>query len=150
MSFLAVFTSGITVVVSRTTNAKLGKVIGNIKSTFYNYLTGLIVSILILFLSQEQMGSILPPKKVTDYVMYLGGIIGVVAIMLSNYVTPRISSFQLTIILFISQLFTGILIDWISYETFSLGKVIGGLLAILGLTYNTWIDYRVESTPPTT
>ena len=135
-------TCGITVIISRTTNAQLSKHISNRASTFYNYLTGGIVSLIVLLISKEIAPSWVFPDSLSGYIMYLGGIVGVFSILLSNYITPKISAFQLTIILFISQIFTGIIIDWLRYDTLSIGKVIGGILVLFGLIYNTYIDYK--------
>ena len=142
MAFFAAITCGITVIISRTTNAQLSKNISNRASTFYNYLTGGIVSLIVLLISKEIAPSWVFPDNLSGYIMYLGGIVGVFSILLSNYITPKISAFQLTIILFISQIFTGIIIDWLRYDTLSIGKVIGGILVLFGLIYNTYIDYK--------
>lgn len=145
MALFAALTCGITVIVSRTTNAQLSKHISNTASTFYNYLTGGIVSLIVLLISKEIAPSWVLPNSLSGYLMFLGGIVGVFSILLSNYITPRISAFQLTIILFISQIFTGIIIDWLRYDTLSVGKVIGGLLVLFGLIYNTYIDYKQQN-----
>lgn len=142
MALFAAFACGITIVISRTTNAQLGKSIHNTASTFFNYLTGSVVALLFLLLSQEVFPGLSLPKSWSGYLMYLGGIVGVLSISLSNYIAPRISAFQLTIILFISQIFTGLLIDWLRYNTLSFGKLIGGILIIIGLVYNTYIDNK--------
>lgn len=145
MALFAALTCGITIIVSRTTNAQLGKHISNTASTFYNYLTGGIISLIVLLISKEIAPSWVLPNSLSGYLMFLGGIVGVFSILLSNYITPRISAFQLTIILFISQIFTGIIIDWLRYDTLSVGKVIGGFLVLFGLIYNTYVDYKQQN-----
>ncbi|RHW65938.1 EamA-like transporter family protein, partial [Clostridium botulinum] len=65
---------------------------------------------------------------------------GVLVIVLSSYVTPKISSFYLTLIIFIGQLFVGIIIDYFTLNKLSLGNMLGGLLVLIGLTYNLLID----------
>lgn len=142
MALLAAVTCGITVVVSRTTNAGLSRSISNTASTFYNYLTGGIVSLIVLLLSNEIAPSWVLPNSISEFIMFFGGIVGVFSILLSNYITPKISAFQFTIILFISQIFTGIIIDWLRYDTLSIGKIIGGILVLFGLIYNSYIDYK--------
>ncbi|WP_455717519.1 DMT family transporter [Anaerosporobacter sp.] len=142
MALFAAITCGITVVISRTTNASLSSYIKNTGSTFYNYLTGGIVSLIVLLLSNEIAPSWVFPNSLNGYIMYFGGIVGVFSTLLSNYITPKISAFQFTIILFISQIFTGIIIDWLLYDTLSVGKILGGILVLVGLIYNTYIDYK--------
>jgi bacterial/archaeal transporter family-2 protein len=150
MALFAAITCGITVVISRTTNAQLSKHISNTASTFYNYLTGGIVSLIVLIISKEIAPAWVFPNSISGYLMFFGGIVGVFSILLSNYITPKISAFQLTIILFISQIFTGIIIDWLRYDTLSIGKIVGGFLVLLGLIYNTYVDYKRNSDKLTT
>jgi transporter family-2 protein len=50
------------------------------------------------------------------------------------------SSLYITLIIFIGQLFTGIIIDCITIKTIPLAKIIGGLLVVLGLAYNLYVD----------
>lgn len=65
--------------------------------------------------------------------------------MISNYTTPKVSSFYLSLIVFLGQLSIGILIDYYSYNTVSMWKIIGGLLILLGLSYNILIDKSFDS-----
>ena len=52
----------------------------------------------------------------------------------------------LTLLLFIGQLFTGMLLDYLVAGDFSLNKIIGGVLVIAGLSYNLWIDTKRSKT----
>ncbi|WP_310602530.1 DMT family transporter [Anaerosporobacter sp.] len=144
MALFAAVACGITVVISRTTNAQLSKHISNTASTFYNYITGFIVSLVVLLVSREIAPHFVFPTNLNGYVMFFGGIVGVFSVLLSNYITPKISAFQLTIILFVSQIFTAIIIDWLRYDTLSVGKILGGILVLFGLIYNTYIDFKQE------
>lgn len=71
-----------------------------------------------------------------------GGLVGVVVIVLSCYLTPKISAFYFTIIMFIGQLFAGIAIDYFNLNVLSPGKLIGGILVFTGLAFNQYIDNR--------
>ena len=71
---------------------------------------------------------------------YLGGAIGILVVLLSNYTTPKVSNLSLSLLVFIGQLSIGILIDYYSYSTVSIGKILGGILILLGLSYNMIID----------
>lgn len=50
--------------------------------------------------------------------------------------------FYLTLLLFVGQLFGGMLLDYLVSGDFSLQKVVGGLLVLVGLSYNLWVDSR--------
>lgn len=120
MGLLAIL-AGMSIVISRTINANLASKIGIFQGTIFNYLVGLVVISV-------------------PWWTYLGGIVGVLVVSLSSYITPRISAFYLTILIFISQLFVGTLVDYALLGVFSHGKIIGGLLVFVGLTYNLYLD----------
>ena len=140
--FVAIL-AGITIVISRVINFSLSERIGILQSTFYNYVVGLIFSMLILFFSKE----VFVLSKLNDVqglFPYLGGAVGIIVVMLSIYLSPRISAFYLTLFIFVGQLFMGIVIDYMTLNTLSLGKIVGGLLVFVGLGYNLIIDKKLE------
>ena len=73
---------------------------------------------------------------------YIGSVLGVGVVFLSNYMAVRISAFYLTLLIFIGQLFSGVLIDFVILDSLSLGKLLGGLLVLIGLSYNLYLDKR--------
>ncbi|CAM4227100.1 membrane protein [Bacillus manliponensis] len=132
--------AGVSIVVSRIINANLAKKIGTFQGTFFNYVTGLLVSILFLFFSSESLSLSTTTLQSIPFAAYLGGLVGVIVIVASNYITPKISSFYLTLFIFVGQLFMGVVIDFFTLHDISIGKVIGGVLVLLGLTYNLMLD----------
>jgi uncharacterized membrane protein YdcZ (DUF606 family) len=136
--------AGVSIVVSRIINSKLGNKIGVFQSTFYNFLTGLLFSIIILFFSKESLMSISSTFSSIPFVAFIGGLIGVVFITLSNYIAPKISTFYMTLLIFIGQLFVGIIIDYFTLNQLSIGKIIGGVIVAIGLAYNLIIDKQTE------
>ena len=143
MFYLYVFiaiVAGITVVLGRILNSRLAEHIGTVQGTLINYIVGLIFSIIFLFLTSETLSISNIQFTTIPFWAYLGGAVGVAVVMLSNYITPRISTFYSTLLLFIGQLFVGILIDYLVLKDFSMGKLIGGILVLLGLVYNLWVD----------
>lgn len=137
--FLAII-SGISIVVSRIINSNLAEEIGVLEGTFYNFLTGFILSCIFLLISNEFITLSHETFASTPFYLYLGGIIGVATISLSNFITPKTSSFYLTLLIFIGQLFMGILIDYITFSQLSTGKIIGGIFVIIGLAWNLYAD----------
>ncbi len=139
--FIAIL-SGISVVVSRILNSNLAKEIGIFQGTLFNYVVGLFFSFIFLLLSNEI--SYVPALRLQGipFWAYLGGLTGLLVVVLSSYVTPRISAFYLTLLVFIGQLFVGIIIDYFTLNKLSIGKIIGGLLVLFGLSYNLLIDKK--------
>lgn len=136
--------SGVSVVISRIINSKLAEEIGTFQGTFFNYLTGLIASTIFLLITKDYIN--IPPIHELNLPIYsyLGGSIGILVVVLSNYTTPKVSSFSLTLLVFIGQLSIGIIIDYFNSNTLSIGKLIGGLFILIGLTYNIVVDKKIE------
>lgn len=130
--------AGVTIVVSRILNANLAKELGELQSTFYNFLTGLIFSIIILLFCNETFNA--NEFNLIPFYAYIGGFIGIVSITLSNKIAPKISAFYMTLLIFIGQLLIGIIIDNFIFNEFSLGKILGGILVVIGLSYNLMLD----------
>lgn len=65
-------------------------------------------------------------------------------VSLQVFLSSKVSSFYLTLLLFVGQLFTGIIIDYFSTVKISIYQVIGGILVVVGLGYNLYIDKSKE------
>ncbi|MBS4803762.1 MAG: DMT family transporter [Clostridium sp.] len=137
--------AGVSVVISRIYNSRIAEEIGTFQGIFVNYVTGLISSFLLFMLTKDYIN--INPESYSNIPLYayLGGGIGILVVMISNYTTPKVSSFYLSLIVFLGQLSIGILIDYYSYNTVSMWKIIGGLLILLGLSYNILIDKSFDS-----
>lgn len=134
--------SGVSTVISRIINANLSTKIGMYQSTFYNFLTGLLFSIITLLFSKESFINCLPILTVIPITAYLGGLVGVASISISNFVAPKISAFYMALLIFIGQLFVGIIIDYFTLDILSIGKVVGGIIVVIGLSYNLMLDKK--------
>jgi transporter family-2 protein len=60
----------------------------------------------------------------------------------SNIVIPKIPTIYSTLLIFIGQIFTGIIIDYFRAGFVSKGKVIGGVLILVGILYNSNVDKK--------
>lgn len=136
--------SGVSIIISRIINANLSSKIGTYQSTFYNFLTGLLFSIILLFFSREVFSSSIPQLSSIPITAYLGGLVGVASISMSNLIAPKISAFYMAILVFVGQLFVGIVIDYFTLGEFSIAKVIGGIIVVIGLCYNLLIEKKTS------
>lgn len=134
--------AGVTVTSARLINSNLGSKIGMLQSTFYNYVVGLSVSTIFWLISCE--GFSFTRLNGIPIWAYCGGLVGVAIVTASSIVAQKISAFYLTITIFCGQLFTGMLIDYFVSSSFSIGKLLGGLLVILGLLYNLYVDRKTQ------
>ncbi|WZL71397.1 DMT family transporter [Defluviitalea saccharophila] len=142
IAILASFLAGVSIVVSRIINANLAQKIGLLQGTFINYIVGLIFALLFFIISKEPLGVLNHSLGSIPLWAYFGGLFGMVIVMLQNYVSHKISSFNLTLLIFIGQLFIGIIIDYFTLHQLSIGKVIGGIFVLGGLTYNLMLDQK--------
>lgn len=139
-------TAGGSIVLARNINSELAIRIGLLQGTFLNNLIGLLFSLLFMLFSGEVLRLSTNLSRHIPIWAYLGGLLGVIVVSVSNFLTPKISAFYLTLLIFIGQLFTGLIIDYFAVGNISTGKIIGGILVLSGLTYNSIIDKRAFKT----
>lgn len=133
---------GILTTLSMIVNSSLGKKIGVLQSTCINYIVGLICSTLVLIL----LGSSVKVNAETflkmPFYIFLGGAIGVSVVYFSNIIIPKIPVVYSTLLLFVGQVVTGIIIDFFVMSEISFSKLIGAIVIIIGILYNSKIDAK--------
>ena len=134
------FLSGWSMVLARMANASLAQTSGTGFSTLMNYVTGLTGSLL-LFASLGFPKAAAFPVPGVSFVIYLGGALGALGIFLCNVVTPRLPALQMSLIVFVGQIFSGMALDALSGR-FAVGTLVGGLLVAVGMLLNTRADRR--------
>jgi uncharacterized membrane protein YdcZ (DUF606 family) len=128
--------AGFSIILSRILNANMALKIGIYQSTLMNYITGLSLSVmLVCFMPHEIRYTTGIP-----FWAFAGGILGVMVIALSSYITHRVSNFDITLLIFIGQLATGAILDIVLGNPISTTKIIGGAMIIIGLGYNILVD----------
>lgn len=139
--FIALIT-GVLVIGSMIVNSRLGDRIGLFQGVLVNYTVGLFFAILFLLFNLNSVT--LTPQVITNIPIwaYLGGVLGFIIVAISNIIIPKIPTIYTTLLIFMGQLFTGIIIDSLGGNIISKGKVIGGILIFFGLLYNLRIDKK--------
>lgn len=144
-NFIAVavsFASGVLLVIAQVLNAKLSENIGIYTSTLFNYVTGLITAILICIILGKNEPMFTDFSFSPKLYIYLGGILGVCIVLISNITILKISVFYMALFVFIGQVFSGIILDAILTQTFPLQNIIGGILTSAGLILNLILDKK--------
>ena len=122
--------AGVTVLLSRLINGRLSRASSVSTATFSNYAAGLLGSLLLLpFLGLPET----IPQNI-PFTAFLGGAVGTAVVIISNHIVGRISSFYMTLALFVGQVVAGLLLDMLLEGSFPLRTALGGLLVLLGLT----------------
>lgn len=138
---LAVFCGCITII-SMIINSHLAKKIGTLQGTLINYIVGLTTTILLMIIVKSSANLPFSSFIKIPWWALLGGLLGVAVVASSNIVLPKIPTIYTTLLIFIGQLFTGILIDYFRVGFISKGKIIGGILILLGLLYNSNVEKK--------
>lgn len=139
MAIILSICNGITVVLGRVFNAQLGARAGVKYSTLMNYLVGLIGTLAII-LFYGNIWEVPFPQKDMPFVYYLGGMLGVGGVAFGAWATSRAPSMQMTLIIFITQLFTGLMLDAFLLDKFSPGQLVGGVIVLVGVVLNVLAD----------
>lgn len=147
MVFIAIIVSvsaGIAIVFGRIFNAKMAEKMGLFQGALINYIAGFIVSILLTLIMREYLVFSHELFMGIPIWAYLGGILGIGIVVMSSYLTHKVSAFYLTLLIFLGQLVTGVFIDYFVTKEVPIGKSIGGILVVIGFLYNLKVDYQKE------
>lgn len=141
MILLAIL-GGVLTTLSMIVSSTLGKKIGLIQSTIIHYIGGLIGGVFILIgIGSASTLSIVDMSRMPLYI-FLGGIIGVIVVYTSNIVIPKIPVVYSTLLMFSGQMLCAIIIDTIVMGEFSWQKLLGAIVVILGIFYNSKVDSK--------
>ena len=136
---------GVLTTLSMVVSSSLGKKIGLIQSTIIHYIGGLIGGIFILIgMGSVSVPSIIDMSRMPLYI-FLGGIMGVMVVYASKVVIPKIPVVYSTLLMFSGQMLCAIVIDAIVMGDFSWKKLLGAIIVILGIFYNSKIDEKEEN-----
>lgn len=127
--------AGVSVVLSRTVNAGLAGKTGELQSSLINHITGLWVAVIFLciFGRNELMAF---HAVIGEWWIYLGGTLGVAVVLLFNITVPKVPAFQLTLLTFVGQIFSGIVMDLLAEHPYSQETLFGGILVAGGVFVN--------------
>lgn len=142
MPIIVSLMAGVTISLSRVLNASLAKATSTVASTVCNYITGLIVSLAILFMFGYGDAAFTGARISANIWIYLGGLLGVGVIVLSNITMLKISSFYVALLMFLGQVLAGVLLDTYSTGVFSPTTLLGSALVAIGLCINLYIDKK--------
>lgn len=132
--------SGVTLVLSRMINADLAKTTGAVNGAFINHLVGLPAGLAALLLLGRGEPSLSMCIAEIPWWAYLGGIVGVIVVILTNYAVPKISAFQATLLIFVGQILAGIIIDMLTGATQSRQLIFGAIIVTAGVLASAAVD----------
>lgn len=136
--------TGLTVVLSRTINGTLSKRCSASLSAWYNHLVGLGVSLLLFFAAGLPGTFPVTLLQPTQLWLLTGGLMGVAVVTASNFLVHHISSYSLTLLLFVGQIFAGVGLDYLLEGTLSPRELLAGFLLAAGFGLNAWASGKKE------
>lgn len=129
LAIVCALMSGGTIVLNRMLNAEQGKRIGVWPSTVFNYVTGLLTSLVVLVgMGAWGIGG-LPPT----WWLYCGGLIGVGVVAMSSLAAPHLPVFLMTLLMFVSQFGAGMVLDAVKGVGMVGWRAAGAAVVVLGL-----------------
>ena len=138
MYYILAFIAGTLTIISMVTNSTLAKYVGTAQSTLVNFITGLLVSLVMFFFFNNQS---LPFISFPLWAL-LGGFLAVFIVIITNLVIPKIPAIYTSLLIFVGQLLTGIIIDFLVNHSVNSNKIIGVSIIVLGLFFNFMVDKK--------
>ncbi len=138
MLILIPILSGVLITFNMAVNSKIAQETNLLEGVFINYFFGLSTIFLISLFIQNNF-SFAPTYA------YLGGIIGVIVIFLSNYIVPKIPVIYTSFLILTGQVFIGIIFDFLFYNNFQIFKIIGTIFMFLGFLYLFIFDLKKQN-----
>lgn len=130
---LALITGG-SVILTMVLNTRLAHFVGLFKGTQVNYIVGTISMLIVVLIWQANLtDDIKVLSSINPIILLGGGLLGVCVVASINYVLPNIPTFHGTILIFLGQICTGLAIDYLISDLFSIQKFIGAIIVFTGL-----------------
>lgn len=139
MFYVLALMSGFFIIGSMFINSRLSIKIGKIESLIVAMAVGSLVS-LIAFASNIYFTDVFPSFNTVKIWMLSGGAIYIVLTLMFNHSVPKVPAIYTAVIVFISQIFMGNILDFIMYGQISFRNILGALLIAIGLIINSYID----------
>lgn len=141
--YLTAIANGFLNTFNRMTNVKAKQCLGTTNGTLINYIEATVIALLLVFLTGNGAELSLSHIREVPIVFYLGSLCGLVAMIFIVIGTPKTGAMLSSVLMLIGQLSTSIVLDFLFFDTFSLIRIFGIFLIILGIA---WRDKLKEKT----
>ena len=131
--------AGATSVFSRLVNAHLAVKTSDLGSTYINHWVGLLGCIVLMLVAEPDIMGSLQTTGVPLWA-YFGGVVAVGMLLLWNITSLKVSSFRVSLLGFVGQVFMGVIIDLMIGNGFSKQVFIGGIFVVVGVLLNMLMD----------
>jgi transporter family-2 protein len=144
ISFMALaLISGLLPSVSFTMNSQLGVAKGIFRSAWMNYALGLVTTLVLIAIVRPPLAQGVAGLGGTGLLYIVGGgLLGVVMVVATNFIFPKIPALWSTLLMFTGQALTGVIVDAIAQGSFSGRKLAGTLIVLSGMGVNAALDRK--------
>ena len=133
--YLTAIANGFLNTINRMTNVKAKQCLGTTNGTLINYIEATIIAFVLVFLTGNGAELNWAHVKEVPIVFYLGAICGLVAMIFIVIGTPKTGAMLSSVLMLIGQLSTSIILDYVFFNEFSMIRVVGIFLIILGIAW---------------
>lgn len=136
--------AGIVTMIQMANNSYLATFKGPFVSALINVITGCITILVIIGIKDPSTTfSMVKLVPQIPFLLLVGGsFLGVVVVISTNIVIPKIPAVYSALLLSSGQILTSLVFDAALYSRFSLSLLIGVIIMILGLLYGTYADIK--------
>lgn len=136
MAFVLAFLYGCMDTVCKMLNVKAGRIFGPVNGSLFNYLEATVCSFVLMLLLSGGAELSLAHIASVPYWVYLGGILGVIAMVIIIFATPKTNVILATILAMLGNLGGALMMDYFLFEgKISLLKIAGLVLILTGAAW---------------
>lgn len=136
MPIIFALSAGMLVILCISINGRLANKVGLIQAGMTNYFVGLISSFIYIIITNDtSLAELFHIDSGIPFYFFCGGAVGSFIMVLNSLIINNLSAVYVTILVFIGQLSTGVLIDYLQSSILPIGKILGGILIVVGLLF---------------
>ncbi len=136
--------AGVVTMIQMANNSYLSSYRGPFVSALINVITGCITILIIIGIKNPgETFSMIKLVPQIPFLLFVGGsILGVVVVLSTNVIIPKIPAVYSALLLSSGQILTSLVFDAVLYSRFSLSLLLGVIIMISGLLYGTYADIK--------
>lgn len=142
--YLTAIANGFLNTINRMTNVKAKQCLGTTNGTLINYIEATIIAFALIYLTGNGAELNWTHVKEVPLVFYLGAICGLIAMILIVVGTPKTGAMLSSVLMLVGQLSTSIVLDYIFFGEFSIIRVAGIFLIILGIAWRDMLKEKAS------
>lgn len=134
MYYLLALIAGALVITCISVNGRLAKEVGLVQGGITNFAVGLIAAFIYYLIANGfSFTGFFDVESSIPVYYFLGGAIGSCIMLLNSLIINKLPAVYVTILIFLGQLATGMVIDYFVGNPVSIGSIIGGVIIVIGL-----------------